>query len=443
MSVEVAVERLMKNHPRGFDLSLGRVTDLLGKLGNPQLSIPPAFHIAGTNGKGSTAAFLRSILEAAGHSVHVHTSPHLVRWNERYRIGNKAQGKGSLVSDAVLEDAILRVEAANGGRPITVFEIMSAVAFLLFSEHEADFSVIEVGLGGRFDATNVLRNPISCLITSVGLDHQAYLGDTLKAIAFEKAGIIKDGAPVIIGRQAEEARIEIERVAAQRSSPCIVAGQDFDFYEQAGRFVYQDSSGLIDLPLPRLAGEHQLANAATAITAIRTAIPGMSNSAVERGLLAVSWPGRFERLKPGNLISQLPELARGNLDIWIDGGHNPHAGKALAAALAGLEERTSMPLILVAGMLTTKDPAGFFDAFSGLAREVLTVPVPDTDTGFEPAELANAASAAGLPARAFSSLKSAFSAIGERYGDAPARVMICGSLYLIGDVLKENGTFPV
>ncbi len=443
MSVEAAIDRLLANHPKGFDLSLERITDLLARLGNPHLSIPPVFHIAGTNGKGSTAAFLRAILEQSGLSVHVHTSPHLVNWNERYRLGGTGALPGQLVDDSVLEDAILRAEAANGGRSITVFEIMSAVGFLLFAEHPADYCVIEVGLGGRFDATNVLMNPVASLITPVALDHQSYLGDTLSAIAFEKAGIIKRGRPVIIGRQEEEALDTIERVAALKQSETVIAGRDFDYFEQSGRFIFQDLDGLLDLPLPRLIGAHQLSNAGIAIAAVRKVLPDSPPDVFDRAMQTVQWPGRFEHLRPGKLLAGIDEEIRRNIDIWIDGGHNPQAGLVLADALADLEERASMPLVVICGMLTTQDPAGFFRAFEGLAREVISIPVNQSDASFSPKDLARYASEAGLVSCPASSIHEALEAVIDRYArNGQVRVMICGSLYLVGEVLELNDTPP-
>jgi len=441
MSAEAAIERLLQIHPKGFDLSLDRMELLLEKLGNPQLKIPPVFHVAGTNGKGSTTAFLRAMLEASGKAVHVHTSPHLVNWNERYRIGQI--GGGELIEDKKLEDAILRAEAANGGKPITVFEIMSAVAFILFAEAPADYCVIEVGLGGRFDATNVLRNPAACLITPVGLDHQAYLGDTIEKIAFEKAGIIKPDVPVYVAEQANSVLDVIGRVAAKNKSTMTVARQDYDFYEQSGRFVYQDEFGLLDLPMPALAGTHQLANAALAISALRGELPDLTTEAMEIGLRNVSWPGRFEKLKPGQLIKALPEDLQSGMDIWIDGGHNPQAGAAIATELANLDERAAMPVVMVAGMLTTKDAAGFFDAFKDLVSLVVTVPVNDSDVSYSPDELSEVVAKCGINSFAAKSLEAALLAIAQNeMAGGTVRVLICGSLYLVGEVLRKNGTPP-
>ena len=437
MRAEAAVNRLLELHPKGFDLSLGRISELLEKLGNPHLAIPPAFHVAGTNGKGSTTAFLRAILEAAGKTVHVHTSPHLVHWSERYRIGRK--GGGVFVGDEELAEVIDHVADVNGGKKITVFEIMSAVGFVLFARHKADYCLFEVGLGGRFDATNVITNPAACLVTPVGLDHEAYLGNTIEKIAFEKAGIIKPGAPVIVGLQEEGALEVIERRAAELRCPIQVARQDFDFYEQAGRFVFQDETGLMDLPMPAIIGEHQLANAALAISACRQVLPDLGHSVYETAMKTVTWPGRFERLKPGKLTKA---GGLGNLDIWIDGGHNPHAGKALAAELEKLQKRDPKPLILIAGMLTTKEPNGFFHAFDGMPEKVLTLPINDSDAGFDPGILAAIVRSCGMKAEAMPDIAAALTHAAELHPGRQCRVLICGSLYLVGEILGKNETPP-
>ena len=278
------IEKLLALHPKGFDLSLDRITRLLAALGNPQDRLPPVIHVAGTNGKGSATAFSRAILEAAGLSVHVHTSPHLVNWHERYRLGVKG-GKGKLVSDPVLADAVRRVAEANGGEKITVFEILTAVTFVLFAEHPADVAIIEVGLGGRFDATNVIARPAVSVVMPISLDHQAYLGDRVELIAAEKAGIMKRGCPVVIGQQEEEAARDVLVSTAERlGCPMFVYGQDFMAHEEFGRLVYQDEGGLADLPLPKLPGRHQYANAAAAIRAVRAAGFDVSEAAIERGL---------------------------------------------------------------------------------------------------------------------------------------------------------------
>ncbi len=437
MSVEKLIGQLSAIHPKGYDLSLGRIERVLRLLGNPHERIPPVIHVAGTNGKGSTSAFCRAILEAAGKTVHVHTSPHLVNWHERYRLG--APGGGALVSDAVLEAAIARVAAVNDNAPITVFEILSAAMFLLFSEHPADYSIIEVGLGGRFDATNVIDNPLVSIITSISLDHVAHLGDREELIAFEKAGIIKRGRPVVVSTPIESVREVFAKVARDRRAPIWFGGEDFVFHGHGGRLVYQDDHGLMDLPLPRLRGAHQLSNAATAIAALRHAGIELPDNAFEKGMETVRWPGRMERLRPGPVTLLAPAMA----EVWIDGGHNPGAGEAIAQELANLEERAPMPVFIIAGMLQTKDPSGFFKAFTGLAERVFTVPIHDSEQGYAPKVLAQVASDCGLEAHSCLSVADAFSAIeGVLSGNESCRVIICGSLYLVGEVLRDNNEAP-
>ncbi len=437
MSAASLIDALSAIHPKGFDLSLGRIRRVLEALGNPQLRIPPVIHVAGTNGKGSTSAFCRAILEAGGKTVHVHTSPHLVNWHERYRLG--APGGGRLVKDDLLEATIARVAEANGGQPITVFEILTAVMFVLFSEHPADYCIVEVGLGGRFDATNVIEEPLVSVITSIALDHMAQLGDREELIAFEKAGIMKRGRPVVVSPQIDSVNAVLEKTARERGSPAWFAGEQFSFHEQGGRFVYQDEDGLLDLPLPRLRGVHQFANAATAIAALRFAGIDLPDSAFETGMETVRWPGRMERLKAG----PLQELAPEGSELWIDGGHNPAAGEVIASELANLEERAPMPVFIITGMLTTKDPAGFFRAFEGLVERVFTVPIHDSEQGFPERELARIAIECGLDAHPCLSVDDALKAInGLLKPDEPCRILICGSLYLVGEVLRENREAP-
>lgn len=434
------IEKLLSLHPKGFDLSLDRITRLLEKLGNPQDRLPPIIHVAGTNGKGSVTAFSRSILEAAGLSVHVHTSPHLVNWHERYRIGRKG-GRGALVEDAMLADAVRRVAEANDGQKITVFEILTAVTFVLFAEQPADVAVIEVGLGGRFDATNVISQPAVSVIMPISLDHQAYLGDRVELIAAEKAGIIKPGCPVVIGYQGEDAARDVLVATAERlKCPVSVYGQDFMAHEEYGRLIYQDEFGLADLPLPRLPGRHQYGNAAAAIRAIKAAGFTLTDGAIEKGLTTVEWPGRLQRLTEGKFATLAPR----NAEIWVDGGHNPGAGQVIAETMANLEDRDPRPMFLVIGMINTKDPIGYFEAFRGLAEHVFTVPVRGSDAGIDPVALATDAVAAGFEATPLDGVADAMAAIAAMFaGDAKApRILIGGSLYLVGEVLAENGTRP-
>jgi dihydrofolate synthase/folylpolyglutamate synthase len=435
--LEDLLRRLAALHPRRIDLSLGRIERLLARLGRPQARLPPVIHVAGTNGKGSTIAFLRAALEAAGKSVHVYTSPHLVRFNERIRLGRR--GGGALASDATLVAAIHEALAANGEEPITFFEVTTAVALHLYAGHPADFCLIEVGLGGRFDATNVIPRPLAAVIASVSRDHVDFLGEDLAGIAAEKAGILKRGAPGIIGPQNEHALAMIALEAKAQGAPLFVQGRDYLAFSERGRLVYQDENGLLDLPLPRLVGSHQIDNAGLAIASLRRGGLSIPTAAIEAGLLGAEWPARMQRLKSGPLVSLAPEGA----DLWLDGGHNPAAGVAVSHAVAELEERDPRPLILICGMLATKDPLGFFRPFAGLARHALTVPVPGSEAGFDPETLARIATDADVPARACAGVREALIMLAaDRALTEPPRVLICGSLYLAGSVLKENGPWP-
>ncbi|HEV2505819.1 MAG TPA: folylpolyglutamate synthase/dihydrofolate synthase family protein [Mesorhizobium sp.] len=439
LSAERQIEHLMTLHPKGFDLSLDRVSRLLERLGNPQDKLPPVIHIAGTNGKGSCAAFSRALLEAAGYRVHVHTSPHLVNWHERYRLG--AEGGGKLVEDKVFADAIARVAEANAGETITVFEILTAVGFLLFAEHPADAAIMEVGLGGRFDATNVIKRPAVSVIMPVSLDHEAYLGDRVELIAAEKAGIIKRGCPVVVGAQEfEAAQLVLIETAERLRTPLSVYGQDFLAFGENGRMVYQDGDGLMDLSPPRLPGRHQFANAAAAIAAIKAAGFDIGERDADQAMTSVSWPGRMQRLTQGRLVDLAPRGA----EIWLDGGHNPGAGTVIAEALAEQEEKTPRPLFLISGMINTKDQTGYFRAFKGLARHVYTVPVSTSDSGVPNDELAARAAEAELSAEPVSSVANALMLLRDTWDEkeVPPRILIGGSLYLAGAVLAENGTPP-
>ena len=425
--------RLTALHPKSIDLSLGRIERLLSKLGNPECKLPPVFHVAGTNGKGSTCAFLRSILEAAGKRVHVYSSPHLVRFHERIRLN------GKLIDEDELSALLDECERVNEGAPITFFEITTAAAFLAFTRHSSDAVILETGLGGRLDATNVVAKPAATIITPIDLDHQQYLGETVTSIAAEKAGILKSDVVGVIGPQSDEVRDIISNRAAEIDAPLVLWGQDFMAHEEHRRLVYQDERGLIDLPLPRLTGSHQLINGATAIAALRQIRwLELKDIDFERGLMTVEWPARLQRLTRGPLIAAAPKGA----EVWLDGGHNPHGARAVAHALADMEERNSRPLYLISGMLNTKDPRGFCAAFRGLAKHVTTIAIANEPASFGPGQLYDAARAEGLDADPAPSLEDALLQVSARAALAKAkaapRILICGSLHLAGAVLREN-----
>ena len=437
MSVyEPIITRLLTLHPKRIDLSLDRMWRILEKLGHPERNIPPVIHVAGTNGKGSTVAFMRAVLEAAGRSVHVYTSPHLVRFNERFRLGEP--GGGRLVSDEMLAEVLQECERSNGDEPITVFEIETAAAFLLFSRNPADVTLLEVGLGGRLDATNVIYKPLACAITPISMDHLDFLGDTIEKIAGEKVAIIKRGVPAAIAPQSAAVLAVIERRAKEMRAPLRVSGEHWSVHGEHGRLVYQDDDGLLDLPLPKLSGRHQVDNAGTAIAALRVAGLGLPDAAFEAGIAKADWPARMQRITQGKLKALTPP----DSELWLDGGHNADGGRAIAAALGDIEERVSRPLVLIVGMLTTKDNAGFLRNFSGIARRVITIPIPRQDTGVQAQALAEMARAAGLSADSEETLESALAAV-TRLDLKPApRILITGSLYLAGEVLAQNGTPP-
>jgi len=435
--IDSILARLTALHPKRIDLSLDRLQNLLAALDHPEKKLPPVIHVAGTNGKGSTVAFLRAILEAAGLSVHVYTSPHLVRFNERFRLGTPGEGK--LVSDAELAATFEECERANANAPITVFEITTAGGLLLFSRHPADVLILEVGLGGRLDATNVIDAPLASVITRVSIDHTDFLGDTLEKIAAEKAGILKRGAPAIIAAQHRDVLTVIERQAARLNAPLRIAGEDFTATEERGRLVYQDEVGLLDLPAPRLYGRHQYENAGLAIAALRTIgslkIPA---TAFEAGMTKAEWPARLQRLAHGKLTELVPPGS----ELWLDGGHNPDGGRAIAATLADLEERVSRPLVMIVGMLASKDCEGFLRNFTGLARRMIAVPVPGAEKGLPAETVADCARSIGLPSTSRDNLTEALEAVRKLDLDPAPRILITGSLYLAGDVLRENGTPP-
>jgi dihydrofolate synthase/folylpolyglutamate synthase len=434
-SIGTIAARLLALHPKRIDLSLDRIERLLAALDHPERHLPPAIHVAGTNGKGSTVAFARAILEAAEKRVHVYTSPNLVRLNERFRIGRA--GGGHFVEDTELADALAECEAKNAGAPITVFEIETAAAFLLFSRHPADIVLLEVGLGGRLDATNVVERPLASVITRVSLDHRDFLGDTLEQIAAEKAGILKPNVPAVISSQTREALAVIERQAARVRAPLSIAGENWTATEERGRLVYQDGDGLLDLPAPKLYGRHQFENAGAAIAALRLGGLKPPAPAFEAGMIRVEWPARMQRLSHGRLAALIPPES----ELWLDGGHNADGGRATATALADLEERVSRPLVLIVGMLSTKDCAGFLKNFSGLARRVIAVPIHQ-DKAVPAGELAEVARNVGLPAISRDDLESALDLAGKLDLHPAPRILITGSLYLAGEVLASNGTPP-
>jgi dihydrofolate synthase/folylpolyglutamate synthase len=433
--IDAALARLLALHPKRIDLSLDRIERLLAALDHPERRLPPVIHVAGTNGKGSTVAFARAILEAAGLRVHVYTSPNLVRLNERFRLG--APGGGKLVDDAELADALAECEVRNGGSPITVFEMETAAAFLLFARHPADVVLLEVGLGGRLDATNVIERPIATVITRLSLDHRDFLGDTLEGIAAEKAGILKPGIPAVLAAQAREALAVIERQAARLKAPLLIAGEDWTATEERGRLVYQDAAGLLDLPAPKLYGRHQYENAGAAVAALRASGLKLPAQAFETGMTTVEWPARMQRLAHGRLAAIIPPEG----ELWLDGGHNADGGRAVAAALADLEERVSRPLVLLVGMLATKDSLGFLMNFTGLARHVIAVPIGQ-DKAVPAAELAALAGSIGIPALAADDIERALRLAGALGLNPAPRILITGSLYLAGEVLALNGTPP-
>ena len=430
--------RLLSLHPKLIDLSLDRITRLLGALGNPQRRLPPLIHVAGTNGKGSTIAFMRAMLEAAGLSVHVYTSPHLVHFHERIRIGQP--GGSTIVSEARLADALARCEAANAGQPMTFFEMTTAAALLLFSEHPADLVLFEVGLGGRFDATNVIEHALVSVITPISIDHTDFLGSDIKTIAAEKAGIIKPGTPVVIARQEHDgSEATLESTAERQRAPLVRSGQEYHVFEENGRLVYQDDTGLLDLPLPKMAGLHQQINAGTAIAALRTAGFGLTDTSLfERGITTADWPARMQNLSKGVLADQLPPGS----ELWLDGGHNLDGGRVLAETLNRLDIQQHRPLVLIAGMLASKDSVGFLKNFKGQAQHVFALGIAGQTASRTAQEVADHARQAGLSASLADTIEDAIHIISHQSWPIPPRVVICGSLYLAGDALSRNQTPP-
>jgi dihydrofolate synthase / folylpolyglutamate synthase len=416
--------RLLELHPKIIDLSLDRMQRILARLGNPEHQLPPVIHIGGTNGKGSTLALLRAMMEDAGLKVHAYTSPHLVKFHERIRVA------GELIAEPALTALLEECEAANDGASITFFEITTAAAFLAFARTPADYLLLEVGLGGRLDATNMIAKPAACCITSIGLDHQQYLGDTIELIAGEKAGIIKRGVPCIVGAMPEGARSAIEAVADHVHAPLTIAGQDWDCYSQHGRMVFQDGNGLLDLPLPALPGPHQIGNAGNAIAVLRALNDErISEDHIAAGLKTVSWPARLQRLKGGVLSSLLDAQS----ELWLDGGHNADAGLVLAEALKAMGPK---PLVIIWGMLNTKDATQFFKPLAALAAHVVTLAIPGESNAITADDLANTVRKLGTAATVATGISNAVRQASQL--KPAARILICGSLYLAGHVLAEE-----
>ncbi len=411
----------MALHPKIIDLTLDRVWRLLTTLNNPQNKLPPVIHIAGTNGKGSTQAMIRAGLEGAGLTAHAYTSPHLARFHERIRLA------GELISEPDLTAVLDECYAANGGENITYFEITTCAALLAFARSKADYTLLEVGLGGRLDATNVIHDPAVTVITPVSIDHEQFLGDTLGKIAAEKAGIIKPGVPCIVGPQQDEALEVIEYTAARLGAPLLMHGQHWHVTEENGRLVYQDETGLRDLPLPNLLGAHQYQNAGAALAVLRYL--DLGEDAYEAAVTKAEWPARMQRLKTGPLVEQAPEA-----ELWLDGGHNAAAGLALADLLAKLPAR---PTHMICGMLNTKDVTGYLAPLAAQAQSLTAVSIPGEVNTLSADDTAEAASRVGLAASTANSVAEALKKITE--DDPQVRVLICGSLYLAGNILRENG----
>ena len=418
---DAILARMTALHPKVIDLTLGRMQHLLPRLGDPQLRLPPVVHVAGTNGKGSTQAMIRAGVEAAGQTAHAYTSPHLARFHERIRVA------GRIIPEADLVALLDEVEAANGGNPIAFFEITTAAAFLAFARNPADWTLLEVGLGGRWDATNVIGRPRLSVITPVSLDHQQYLGDTVAEIMTSKAGIIKPGVPCVVGPQTPEGLAVVEAEADRQHAPLLVSGRDWQSWRERDRLIFQDMTGLIDLPLPNLPGPHQIDNAGAALMALRHL--GFGETACEAAVMRADWPARMQRLRVGPLVAAAPRA-----ELWLDGGHNPAGGEAIAATLRAMPTR---PTHLIVGMLNTKDITGYLRPLAAEAVSLHAVSIPGEKNTLSAEETAEAARAAGIATQISASVGAAVAAIVA--SDPAARILICGSLYLAGSVLRQNG----
>ncbi|MDR3508733.1 MAG: bifunctional folylpolyglutamate synthase/dihydrofolate synthase [Caulobacteraceae bacterium] len=422
---DVLVQRLRTLHPSLIDLSTDRILRLLEAMGRPQAHLPPVIHIAGTNGKGSTTAFVRAIAEAAGLKVHVLTSPHLVRFVERVRVA------GTLLTEARLEQLIEQAEVANADQPISFFEMTTAIALKAFTDTPADLCLIEVGLGGRFDGSNVFDHPAVTVITPVDYDHLELLGPDLSKIAWEKAGIMRPGVPCVSARQLDEARDVIEAEAQKLGAPLTTMGQEIDAFEEHGRLRVQLEERLLDLPAPSLFGPHQFDNAGLAVAAIlKLGDPRIDEAAIAKGVAGAVWPARFQRLTAGPLGAKA--AARG-ADLWIDGGHNPHAGRALAEAVGRLAAKDGRPVSLVVGMFARKDAQGFFAPFAPMNPALVTTTF-DSPNAATAEDLAEAAEAVGLTPRTAPNLTEAVDLALATEGPPP-HLILCGGLHFAGEAL--------
>jgi len=420
---DLVLDRLNRLHPKVIDLSLGRVERLLARLGHPERALPPVVHVAGTNGKGSVIAFLRAMVEAAGQRAHVYTSPHLVRFHERIRLA------GTLIEEPHLVALLEECEAANGEEPITFFEITTAAAFLAFARTPADVVLLETGLGGRLDATNVVAQPRLTAITPVSIDHVQYLGETIAEIAFEKAGILKPGVPAVIAPQPPAAMQVIEARAAAIGAPLLRAGRDWRLTRDGEGFRFAGQGLEQGYPHPVLRGDYQIVNAACALACAEAL--GLDGAARRRGLAEADWPARLQRIEQGPLARLLPP----DWELWLDGGHNAGAGAALAQVAAAWDRR---PLHLIYGMLNTKAAEDFLRPLGSFAASLQAVAIPGVVATLSAEEAAARAAAAGLGATPCASVPAALARIVEQADDkAPGRILICGSLYLAGHVLAE------
>ncbi len=424
-ALQQALRNLEHLHPKKIDLGLERIERVLKKLGNPQHKLPPTIHVAGTNGKGSTTAFLRAMAEAQGLRVHVYTSPHLVSFCERIVLA------GKIIEEQVLLDILARVQDANNDEPLSFFEATTAAGFVAFSETSADLLILEVGLGGRFDATNVIDRPATCVITPIDYDHAEFLGRDLAQITREKAGIFKAHTPAFSAEQTNLVRAVLDAEAVKSQCKLQNMGEHFSAYAQQGRLIYEDETSLLDLPLPTLRGAHQVMNAGLAVAIAKSLL--IDERAIAKGIKTANWPARLQPLSNGSL-AKIANTA--GAELWLDGGHNPHAGRALASAMAELDANEPRPLILIMGMLANKDAPGFLDAFEGLAQKIIVVPI-EGHASISPESLIDIAKGRGIKAEENDTVETALANILKTKPKQRPRILICGSLYLAGTVLAK------